>query len=208
MTLDTLKHLRKITPVMIGITYLFLVGYLTSTWSFELPKWSDLETGSVAFLFLAWFAYVFSFRDKINKTHHNKILSNIRLQIVDIGGKTDDPSVYTWGILKPVFFKLIDNDKSLSVLASSAYDNGYYWATCADITAIGLVFLSFTVFLIFLGVSGGWLSFFTFLIISFLGHIGSKRTTDIQMRIGNEQLEVMRRFYTDDITRYIDALGT
>jgi hypothetical protein len=101
MTLDTLKHLRKITPVMIGITYLFLVGYLTSTWSFELPKSSDLETGSVAFLFLAWFAYVFSFRDKINKTHHNKILSNIRLQIVDIDGKTDDPRVYTWSILKP-----------------------------------------------------------------------------------------------------------
>jgi hypothetical protein len=66
----------------------------------------------------------------------------------------------------------------------------------------------FTVLLIFLDVPGGWLSFFAFLIISFLGHLGSKRTTDIHIAIGDEQLEVMRRFYSDDIRRYVDVLST
>jgi hypothetical protein len=60
--------------------------------------------------------------------------------------------------------------------------------------------------LIFLGVPGGWLSFFMFMIVSFLGHLGSKRTTDIHIKIGDEQLEVMRRFYSDDIRRYVDVL--
>jgi hypothetical protein len=127
MKLDTLSHLRKLTPVVIGISYLVMVGYLTRAWSLDLPKWSDLESGSVGFLFLALFAYVFSFREKINREHHNKINENIRSQIIAISGKEDNSSIYKWSILKPLSYKLIDNDNSLSILASRAYDNGYYW---------------------------------------------------------------------------------
>jgi hypothetical protein len=126
MKLDTLNHLRKLTPVIIGVSYLFLVGYLTRTWSFDLPKWTDLESGSAGPLFLAWFAYVFSLRVWINKVHHSKINSNIRSKIVAISGKENNHCIYTWSILKPLFYKLIDNDRSLSILASRAFDNGYY----------------------------------------------------------------------------------
>lgn len=207
MTLDTLNHLRKVTPVAIILAFTFLLGYTTNTWTMSVPTWDSIEKGGVGVIFIALVYYISPLRDRMNKQHHKRITDLLRLRLVQLSGKADNPDLYKWRTLKPMFFNLVDNDKSLTIIASKAFDNGYYWTTSADISAIALAFAGLCVFLFLLNVDGSFISVVMFILISLVGHIASIITTRKQISIGNEQIDVIHQYHLDEVKRYFNELS-
>src|SRR6516165_854498 len=106
-------------------------------------------------------------------------------------------------IFEPLFYRLIDNDKSLSIIATRAYDNGYYWTTFADITTLALTCCLISIFFFYFQVNGSLIGLLCFLVILVIGRFGSKSTTKKQISIGDEQIDVIRRFYKSDVEKYL-----
>jgi hypothetical protein len=91
-----------------------------------------------------------------------------------------------------LFFKLVDDDKSLSTKASIAYFNGLLWTGFADSVVIALGYALLSIVFLYFGVAHAWVALGVFLAIMVVSYFGNKVTTNRQIAIGNEQLEHMK----------------
>jgi hypothetical protein len=108
--------------------------------------------------------------------------------------------------VKSIFYNLIDNDKSLTIIAGSAYDNGYIWTTFADLTVLSLGFSFVCVVMFYFDVNSAMIAFVTFLLWSLVCHFGSIVTTKKQAAIGDQQLAVIKTLYADKVREFFDGL--
>jgi hypothetical protein len=205
MTIGTLKHLRRIVPAGIIIVYSIVLGQIIGWWKFPLPKLSDLGEMPVPII-IGLLYYVTPLRERINAVHHNLIKELLRSKIVSITGRPDNSDFYTWKRLKPLFYKFVDNDKSLTIIASRAYDNGFAWTAFADLTVLALVFSLFCVVLWYFDVNSAMIALVIFLSWSLICHWGSLVTTKKQIAIGEEQIDVIRAMYSNEVKAFFNDL--
>jgi hypothetical protein len=205
MTIDTLKHLRRITPAAIIIVYSLVLGQIIGWWKFPLPKLSDLGEMPVPII-IGLLYYITPLRERVNSVHHNLIIELLRSKIVSITGRPDNADLYTWKRLKPLFYKFVDNDKSLTIIASRAYDNGFAWTTFADLTVLALVFSLFCVILWYFDVNSALIALGVFLTWSLICHWGSLVTTKKQIAIGEEQIDVIKTMYANEVKTFFNDL--
>jgi hypothetical protein len=206
MTKDTLKHLRNITPGIIVTVYFVVLGQITGLWNFPVPKLSDLDKTPIPII-IGYLYYISPLRDRINSVHHKYIIELLRSKLVAISDYPDNPNLYTWSVVKSIFYNLVDNDKSLSIIAGSAYNNGYIWTTFADLTVLSLCFAFVCVVMFYFDVNSAMIAFVTFILWSLICHVGSIVTTKKQIAIGDEQLAVIKTMYADKVREFFDGLA-
>jgi hypothetical protein len=205
MTKDTLKHLRNITPGIIITVYFAVLGQITGLWNFPVPNLADIEKAPIPII-IGFLYYVSPLRDRINSAHHKYVIELLRSKLVDISGLPDNRNLYPWNLVKSIFYNLIDNDKSLTIIAGSAYDNGYIWTTFADLTVLSLGFSFVCVVMFYFDVNSAMIAFVTFLLWSLVCHFGSIVTTKKQVAIGDQQLAVIKTLYADKVREFFDGL--
>lgn len=116
-------------------------------------------------------------------------------------------STATWKQIRPLFFKLVDENKSLTQKSKLAYSNGLIWTTFADSTVLA-VFASIAAFFaaVALDISGGYPVAGLFVIMAAFSICGSFVTTRRQIGIAEEQLEIIEMEYSNAVRQRIESL--
>jgi uncharacterized membrane protein YfcA len=205
MPLGLLKFVRFIVPAALILIFTKLLGVVTGWWNTTLPDFARSEFLPVVII-PAVIYYITPLRSWINHTHHARIAEGLRSGLVKITGYADQTEKYTWKKLRPLFFTLIDQDESLKKKASLAYANGAIWTSCADSTALAIIFFLISLCFYWLGVEDAFLAAILFAMICIASYAGSWITTSKQIGIGAEQLEIIELKYKSDIEKRLNAL--
>jgi hypothetical protein len=106
-----------------------------------------------------------------------------------------------------MLYSLVDNDESLKNKASLAYMNGLLWTSFADSIAISIVCALAAVLLVAFGVKEAAMALVLFLAIAVCSTAGSVVTTNNQINIGNEQIEVIGLKYKSEVEKRLNTLA-
>ena len=206
MEQTTLNNLRIIVPGSIFVVYAVILGAITKL--FKLPT-PDVDTliKSVLVLVIGAIYRFTPLRGWINRGHFDRVNENIRSRMVAMAGIVDDKTKYPWSKLRRVFYDIIDNDESLKVKSRRVMFNGLLWTSAADVTAIGILFLGYSLVLIVSGVPNASYAAITYFACSLLGFIGSIKITENHVELGNEQLDLMEEKYATQIRNRIVSIA-
>jgi hypothetical protein len=205
MTLGTMKIWRLFAPAVMIIVYGMILAYIVAGAQWEMPDFS--KTPYLAILLIpAILYYITPVRGWINQASHARITENLRVGMVKVAGYDDSPQKYSWINLRSLFFKLVDEDKSLSTKASLAYFNGLIWTGLADSAAIALGYALVSVGLFYFDAPNALVALALFTAIVILSLLGNRVATDRQIAIGNEQLEVMKFEHKAAIEKRLNQL--
>jgi hypothetical protein len=205
MALTILKFVRFIVPPALIFIFTKLLGFLTGWWTTTLPDWEkSVYLPSVIIPGVIY--YITPLRTWANAPHHRRIKERLRSGLVGITGYPDKKDKYTWQKLRPLFFSLIDQDESLKQKVTLAYANGAIWTSCADATALAIIFALTSGVLYWLGVDDAFAAAMIFVLIAVISFFGSVACTSKQIGIGAEQLEIMELKYKSDIEKRLNSL--
>jgi hypothetical protein len=206
MTIGKLKFLRFFVPSVLILIFIKILGLVTGWWETALPDFSKMQYLPTA-LIPGTLYYITPLRRWMNAPHHKRINENIRKELLNIGGLRDRPDIYTWKRLRSLFYSLLDEDKSLTRKGELAYFNGLIWTSCADSSVLSLMFSVLCVGLYLLGVQSCLLAMALFILIFVISAVGSIVTTKRQMDIGEEQLEIIRLKYSDNVAKHLASIN-
>lgn len=200
-----LKAFRFFVPAALILVYWSIFGKLVGLWTIQVPDFSKdyylpIVIGPAAIY------YITPLRKWVNSPHHKRITDNIRRELINIGGYPDNAEKFTWKALRPLFFSLIDNDESLKNKATMAYMNGLLWSSFANSTAICLCYSIIALGLLAFGMSKAVIAVAAFCIIALISIAGSVVTTNNQIEISNEQLEIIELKYQSDVEQRLIKL--
>ncbi|MER9445189.1 hypothetical protein NKI79_28185 [Mesorhizobium sp. M0340] len=205
MTLNTMQIWRLLVPAVL------IIVYGAAAWSILMGRFLQMPDFSkapylVGVVVPAALYYVTPLRTWVNKGQHERIAENLRAGMVRIAGYEDKPDKYTWVNLRSLFFKLVDDDKSLSTKASIAYFNGLLWTGFADSMVIAAGYSLVSIGLLYFGTPHAPIALISFVAILIVSYFGNRATTDRQITIGNEQLEHIRFDHQAAIERRLNQL--
>ena len=207
MPLSFLKSLRVFIPAALILVYWSLLGKIVGLWKISIPDFSKDYYTSVMIVPAAIY-YITPLRKWINAPYHNRVVSNLRVGLVNVAGYSDKPNVYTWKSLRSLFFSLVDGDDSLKIKASLAYLNGLLWTSFANLTAISSAYALVAAILYFLKIEYAAIAFVVFCGIAMVSIVGSIVTTSKQIEIGDEQLEIIQLKYKSEVERRLNTLDS
>lgn len=142
MEQTTLKYLRMLIPGII----VYLIGQsfysIFTKVDFKDFNFGDIKIPLIVAISLGAIYYVTDIRFLVTNYTHKRIDLNIKNHIVNLynGNLTNTQRQYLFqnNRLKQIFYKIVDNDQSLSVKKNNVYFNGLLWTTFADIFIITL----------------------------------------------------------------------
>ena len=206
MELKTLNYLRIVVPGSIIVIYAVILGAITKLFKLPVPDVDALLKG--VFVLVIGAIYRFTpLRSWINRGHFERVNENIRSRMVSMSALVDDKEKYTWNKIRKIFYDVIDNDESLKIKGQRVMFNGLIWTSAADVTSIGIFFLGYSLILIASDVPNAAYAAIAFFIISLLGFVGSVKTTEKQIGLGNEQLDLMDEKYAPIIRARIMSIA-
>lgn len=206
MEQSTLNTLRIFVPGSIFVLCAIVLGLVTDL--FQLPK-PDLDT-LMKSIFVLIIGVVYRFtplRSWINKSYHNQVNENIRSKIVSISGLVDDKNRFSWNKIRRIFYDIVDHDESLKVKGQRVMFNGILWTSAADLTAISILFLGYSLILIVSEVQNAGYAAIIYFVSGLVGFIGSVFTTEKHLELGNEQLDLMEEKYQDEIRDRVSRIA-
>ncbi|RUV80882.1 MAG: hypothetical protein E5Y35_04305 [Mesorhizobium sp.] len=205
MTLNTMQIWRWFTPAALIIVYGAVIWFILMGTFPGLPDFSKVPY-LIGVVVPAALYYITPLRTWVNKGSHERVTENLRAGMVKIAGYEDKPDKYTWPGLRSLFFKLVDDDKSLSTKASIAYFNGLLWTGFADSMVISAGYGLVSVGLLYFGTPNAVIALFVSVAILSVSYLGNRVATARQIAIGNEQLEHMRFDHKAAIERRLNQL--
>lgn len=206
MEQKTLNYLRIIVPGAIFLVFAVVLGAITKL--FELPNPDADALLKSLWVIVIGVIYRFTpLRTWINKSYFDRVNENIRSRMVAMAGLVDDKKRFTWDKLRRIFYDIIDHDESLKVKGQRVMFNGLLWTSCADLTAIGTLFLAYSLILIVSDVHNAAYAAIAFFMAAFMGFIGSVKTTAKHIELGNEQLDLMEEKYAQSVHDRIRAIA-
>ncbi|WP_417622054.1 hypothetical protein [Parasphingorhabdus sp.] len=198
MDQKTLNYLRIIVPGAIFVLGAVTLGLITDL--YELPT-PDLDALFKSILVLV-IGVIYRFtplRSWINRSYYDRVNENIRSRMVSIAGLPDDKNRYTWDNVRRVFYDIIDHDESLKVKGQRVMFNGLIWTSAADLTAISILFLGYSLVLILSGVANADYAAVAYFVSALFGFLGSVKSTEKHLKLGDEQLDLMEEKYQNII---------
>lgn len=203
MSIETLKKLRFLVPGIIIVLFWVMLGSLTGDWKVQTSLALD-ELGNTAFaLVLGLLYYVLPLRNWANRRYYDAVNSNITQALIEIGSGGGNPDKSSWKDIKPLFYRLVDNDESLTKQSRIAMFNGLLWTSSADARAIAIIFTIISVVYNFAFDSqGALIGVIIFSAIAAVTWPISYALTEMHKRIGDEQIEIIRRFYSREVEEF------
>ncbi len=205
MSLGYLKAARLIVPAVLIILFAAFLGWFTGLWSTTIPDFSKSQYLPIVMVPAALY-YITPLRRWINAPHVAEVDERLRAGLVAIAGYPDKPDKYTWDNLRPLFYGLVDEDKSLEQKAELARSNGVIWTSFADATGLAFLFFIASMAFYYLGLQAGFLAGMAFLLITAVGVMGSLACTRKQIEIGAEQLKVIEYKHKSEVEDRLNSL--
>lgn len=206
MALAALKLLRFVTPGVVTLLFLNLLGRITGLWRFSDPVSISELSYSLGALLPAGLYYLTSLRRWANQGYSDEVSEALRVKLVSIAKLPDNATVFSSKSLEAIFFGLVDNDASLRTKAILAYFNGYIWSTLADIRAIGLLFLIPCAGLFFIDFRDAWLASDIIVGIVLLTIPFSSIVTKRHKAITDQQLVIIKQKYSGQLRTSLESL--
>jgi hypothetical protein len=175
-----------------------LLGAITKLYRLPTPD-LDAVLKSLAVVVIGVIYRFTPLRSWINKSYFDRVNENIRSQMVAMAGLIDNKKLYTWGRLRRVFYDIVDHDESLKVKGQRVMFNGLIWTSCADLTAISVLFLGYSLILVVSQVHDAAYAALAYFAFALVGFVGSIKTTEKHIELGNEQLDLMEEKYARQI---------
>lgn len=207
MKLNTLQSLRFGTPAILILLFTALSGKLTGLWQLSLPENPKDWAATVMGLVISTLYYLSGLRNWANQFWFEKVNENIRSQLIKIADLDDNTKIFSWTSIKPIFYNLIDNDKSLTINSEQAYFNGYIWTTCADVRAISFIFAVLSIFAFSFEVVGAKALIAIFVCIFGFTFLASAIATKKHMKIGNQQIKTIKLFHQTKLKEKLNEIA-
>ncbi|MBM1818045.1 hypothetical protein [Pseudosulfitobacter pseudonitzschiae] len=203
MSIETLKKLRFLVPGIIIFLFWAMLGSFTGDWKVQTSLAPD-EVGKTASAFvLGLLYYVLPLRDWANRRNHDAVNSNISQALIKIGSDGRNPDKSSWQQIKPLFYRLVNADDSLTNQSKRAMFNGLLWTSSADARAISIIFMIISVAYHFAFDSqGALMGVFVFAAIAVFTWPISWTLTEMHKRIGDEQIEIIRSFHSSEVEEF------
>lgn len=206
MSHGTLKWLRFATPSLLMLVFAYIVGKVTGAWDITIPeKPADFLPTGVA-LGLSFAYDLTPLRNMANSRYFARVTEKLRTGLLGIAGVQDAPERYPWNLVRPIFWRLVDNDKSLTNKASLAYFNGFLWTMAADIRALATLFLLLSLFGWYLIINNADLCALIFALVLTASFFISIIVTRRHINIGAEQLEIIERYHKKELTEKLEEI--
>lgn len=203
MSIETLKKLRFLVPGIMIFSFWAMLGSFTGDWkvqtSFEPEAFGKTSTAFV----LGLLYYVLPLRDWANRRNYDAVNSNIAQALIKIGSGDASPKRSSWQQIKPLFYKLVNADESLTNQSKRAMFNGLLWTSTADARAISIIFtiVSFVYYFVF-DSQRALIGAFVFAVVAAVTWPISWALTKIHKGIGDEQIEIIRSFYSSEVKEF------
>lgn len=206
MELKTLNTLRIVVPGSIFVIGAVILGAITKLFSLPNP---DLDTliKSVSVLVIGVIYRFTPLRSWINMSYYNRVNENIRSRMVSIANVVDDRNRFAWKNIRKIFYDIVDHDESLKTKGHRVMFNGLIWTSCADLTAISILFLGYSLILVASNVHSASYAAIIYFVTALIGFVGSIKTTEAHLELGNEQLDLMEEKYAADIRKRVTAIA-
>lgn len=204
MKRETLKSIRRWTPGVVSVVFFsILVWIISGEWVPVEAEWSKLiKTTPVIAISILY--YFLPFRDISNKKYYATVAENLRSKLVKISGVQDDKKILDWTCVSGAFYHFVEKDPSLKIKSELAYDNGAYWTAVADIRAISIVFILFSMILHYFGFNNSLPAVLVFTCIFIASFWFSMFVTKRHIEIGNEQLEIIELKYSSELKEMLE----
>lgn len=203
MTIETLKRLRFLVPGIIIFTLWALLGSFTGDWKVQTSLSPDAIGKTTTAFVLALLYYVLPLRDWANRRNYDIVNSNITQALTKIGSENASAKKLSWQQIKPLFYKLVNSDDSLTFQSKRAMFNGLLWTSTADVRAISIIFTIISVAYHFVFDSQGALfGALVFGAIAAATWPVSWILTEKHKSIGNEQIEIIRSFHSSEVKEF------
>lgn len=136
----TQKRLRFIVPGVLLYALLVWISWVTRWYDLPIPeKWEETPKLFVVIV-LSGIYYVTGLRERSNAHYHMNVNQTI-IKKLTTPFKKDIPDAQwlAWNKARLIFYKLIDNDKSLTEKSGRIRFNGLLWTSVADIRAVSIL---------------------------------------------------------------------
>jgi hypothetical protein len=203
MSIETLKKLRFLVPGIIIFSFWAALGNFTGDWKVK-TSFAPEEIGKTASaLILGLLYYVLPLRDWANRRDYDAVNSNITQALIEIGSDGESPGKSSWQQIKPLFYRLVNADDSLTNQSRRAMFNGLLWTSSADARAISIIFTIMSAAYHFVFDSQGALAgVFVFTAIAAATWPISWALTEKHKEIGDDQIEIIRSFYSNEVKEF------
>ncbi|WP_027259639.1 hypothetical protein [Leisingera aquimarina] len=203
MSIETLKNLRFLVPGIIIFFFWAMLGSFTGDWKVQTSLAPD-EVGKTASAFvLGLLYYVLPLRNWANRRNYDAVNSNITQALIKIGSDGGNPGKSSWQQIKPLFYRLVNADDSLTIQSRRAMFNGLLWTSSADARVISIIFTIISVAYHFVFDSqGALMGVVVFSAIAAVTWPISWALTEMHKRIGDEQIEIIRSFHSSEVKEF------
>ena len=140
MKFTALNLIRFSVPGVLLYVLLSSVCTVTHWCSLSLPEqWSELTKYTLSIVFSFFYAAL-PFRFWMNAIYFDAVNRNLVERLTDpFSHDPDVPRPLQWRHIRPIFYNLIDSDKSLSHQSLRAFASGALWTSAADLRAVALM---------------------------------------------------------------------
>lgn len=210
MDRKTLKFLRLVMPGLIAMLLLLPVkDQLSLFYESELPfELGLLEVPLFAFVVGAIY-YVLGLRGQFNFQFHQKVKSNIKDRLWTAARTTSAPSEWDDKKARDIFYRLIDNDNTLTARSEIIYFNGLIWTSIADARALGTILSAVAVGMLLIDSSS--VNALVLLVVNVAAVVVSfplsYLVTKHHIKLGDEQLDYIGSQLKGDLDTYISNYG-
>lgn len=209
MERKTLKFLRLLIPGLILIfEFLPMLNILQINYKIG-EGWLNYSFLIIPALVIGAMYHIFEIRFTVTSVSHRKIDLNIVSSLLKIYNKSLSQDEYNFlkeKRLKHIFYKIIDNDQSLSAKSQLVYFNGLLWTSTADMFILSI--FSSIVFIVcgkwILLNDSIWLIGILYSGVAFLAICFHFLTVIRHYRLSNDQLEFIETHYQADLKTKID----
>jgi hypothetical protein len=211
MERKTLKFLRLLIPGLILIfEFLPMLNILQINYKIG-EGWLNYSFLVIPALVIGAMYHIFEIRFTVTNVSHRKIDLNIVSSLLKIYNKSLAQDEYNFlkdKRLKHIFYKIIDNDQSLSAKSQLVYFNGLLWTSTADLFILSI--FSSIVFIVcgkwVLLNDSIWLMGILYSGVAFLSICFHFLTIIRHYKLSNDQLEFIETHYQVELKSKIDAV--
>lgn len=207
MEMRTLKKIRFFVPGVILIIFYSILGWVTNLWEpFPTDNLNDLLYG-IPVIIICVLYYSFNLTALSNRWWYDDVNENLRLSLVKISELKDEREIYTWQKLRVIFYKIVDNDISLSIKSERVYWNGLFWTSIADVRASAFIFIILSLVILSLGIGKAAWALVLYTVLFSASFFLSNKLTKKHKELGNEQMEMIEHFHKEQIKRELEEIA-
>lgn len=207
MKRETLKKFRVITPALMLLFILLPILPILNSNSFI----NEIADHASKFVYISIVVVIgilyntSNFRSYFNSKFHRLVKINIREKLWLAARPSPVPDEWDERKWRDTFYRLIDNDSTLTARSEIIYHNGALWTACADAKVIGIFGFFISICILISGlftINAACIMLLSILLLC-LGYLLANPITKNHIKLSSEQIEYIEFHKKEDLDQYI-----